>query len=376
MISFKELPFRSRVLVYGYHGQSNFGDELFVDVMKAHAPRITGNEHPDFFRSDEPKSSTWAKRWQSLTARELKVVAPLRALDFLVRALRCRNIAFCGGSLFSNFSGSHAITYLLFKAGLCDVSAYGVSVGPDKSRGWKRHVINTLAVSCDPLVIRDAESIARVRALSPQKTPILGGDLVALSERIARDGRSPLTPGDRYAVYIPCRTTDRDPADIERFGESLPPGLEVRVVSVNSHTDIGDDDLAKFLADKLVNQGVSATATSYSENGIDGVIALISHAEFVVSERLHGALVAYLTSVPFALSSYHDKCDDFAETIGLSQDRYFSSAVAAQSWEHCIKSLTVNSGLSAKITPGDYIRNAKEVYFSLPAERDETRRDA
>ena len=46
------------------------------------------------------------------------------------------------------------------------------------------------------------------------------------------------------------------------------------------------------------------------------MLQLFSRSDLVISMRLHGAVLAYLLGVPFALNEYHQKCTDFCDDIG------------------------------------------------------------
>lgn len=355
------------ILIYGYHGQSNFGDELFVDVMKDLASQITRHRHPVFFRSDNVPTTGPERLWQRLAVRESRAAAPLRAVEFLQKALSTGRVAFCGGSLFSNFSGTHALTYLLVKARLCTVAAYGVSIGPRKESGWKQRLIDFLVASCDPLIVRDNESINRLEKTETGQRVYLGGDLAALSQRVRKPKSKPAREGNQAVVYIPCRTTNRTADMTNKLARSLPQNTEVVVLSVNSHVDIGDNELAAAIASTLASHGHRASSATYEDMGLDGVIEAIGKAPYVISERLHGALVAYLLEVPFAMCSYHAKCDDFAETIGLHADRHITPQAESQAWKRCVRSLTSNGGTGAEVPADRYRKTAETAYLSSSA---------
>ena len=59
-----------------------------------------------------------------------------------------------------------------------------------------------------------------------------------------------------------------------------------------------------------------------------------------ISMRLHGSILAFTAEVPFLQLEYHQKCSDFAETIGLSdQQRLKLSAFEPSGFEQKAKNL-------------------------------------
>jgi polysaccharide pyruvyl transferase WcaK-like protein len=56
-------------------------------------------------------------------------------------------------------------------------------------------------------------------------------------------------------------------------------------------------------------------------------LRLISESDLVLSDRLHGAIVAHLTGVPFRLSKHHEKCKDFLIDVGHPDATHGSSYV-------------------------------------------------
>jgi polysaccharide pyruvyl transferase WcaK-like protein len=97
--------------------------------------------------------------------------------------------------------------------------------------------------------------------------------------------------------------------------------LHVDVYSLNEHADHGDQPLAADAHRALQDHGIATRWLRYRDQGPLAMARSIGGCDAFISARLHGALVAYLYGVPFAIVDYHRKCRDFADDIELPQAR-------------------------------------------------------
>lgn len=354
----------SKTLVFGYHGKSNFGDDLFVEAMEEFGGAILNADVVEFMRTSRPKRGSLARAWHSATSGTSRMAAPLRAAELLWKLLRARNVAFCGGSLFVRPSGAHLILYVLTRMKLCTLSAYGVSVGPIQATGRGKAVLEYLVENCEPLIVRDRASLERLPVTASRQAAALGGDLAALHSGIsnATSSETASRPGD-YVLFIPCSTASNNHASAKLLANSLSGVDRVIVLSVNSNMDVGDDQLAIDCAQLIGDSGFASTAVMYSDVQTDGAIRYIANAKFVISARLHGAIAAYLMSVPFAIQSYHSKCDDFASDIGLKKERLLTSDATPATWKRAVEDLSANLSAGTSVEPSTYKSKALSIYL-------------
>ena len=358
-------PSRSqRTLVFGYHGKSNFGDDLFVEAMEEFGETILNTRYVEFMRASQRDPGPIASAWHLATGGTARIAAPLRAAELLWKLLLARNVAFCGGSLFTQPSGAHLILYVLTRMKLCALSAYGVSVGPMQESNRKNFILEYLVANCEPLVVRDLASIDRLPVTMNGREAILGGDLAALHSGIEKASESRiLSDRDDYVVFIPCSTAGNNQATAEALADSLSVEDKVIVLSANSNRDVGDDGVAIDCAQILRSAGIAATAVLYDDVQTSGAIRHIAEAKFVVSARLHGAIVAYLLSVPFAIQSYHSKCDDFASDIGLREERVLSPSATPDCWRRAVVDLSTLGTVATTVAAATYRSKARSVYL-------------
>lgn len=355
-----------RPLVYGYHGKSNYGDDLFVDVIENFGSSVFDEAEFTLIRSNDVPSGKISQSWRNLTSGQSPIASPVRAVEFLVRAAWSRHIAFCGGSLFSRPSGNYAIAWLLVKLRICTVSAYGVSVGPIGVTGWRRRVLTDLLGACESLVVRDHASLARLSEVLPDKRAVLAGDLAALSKYASPSefSRASDYAAKPYVLYIPCRALDNGRSKVGSIAAALGSDCVVKVLSVNSNRDKGDDDVADSISAYFRSASIESGSVHYSEIGLEGVSELINGAEFVISARLHGAVAAYLLGRPFILETYHAKCVDFAETVGLDPSRIVTPGCAGNDWREAIESIRGPEDLGVTFDAQEYRQRANDGYLS------------
>jgi polysaccharide pyruvyl transferase WcaK-like protein len=100
---------------------------------------------------------------------------------------------------------------------------------------------------------------------------------------------------------------------LERFLRHEP--MAVRIFCLNTHPRWGDAVFSQELAQRLSGLGVEVECISARDNML-GCWRGLASCRAVLSARLHGAITAYVSGVPFALVEYHRKCADFLDDIG------------------------------------------------------------
>ncbi len=150
---------RDGVLVCGYYGFANVGDEAVLAGM-AHALREAGFHAPIRVLSASPI--------QTQAEHSVEAV-PRSSLPMMWRALRCsRLFVLGGGSLLQDITSARSIVYYLGvhwlarRAG-CRVAWIGQGIGPLR-RAWARWWTARAARQAEAIVVRDPESASLLRA--------------------------------------------------------------------------------------------------------------------------------------------------------------------------------------------------------------------
>lgn len=303
----------STIAVVGYFGWGNFGDQLFLDTALRRREELW------------PGSSAIL----SLTTRDLAPHATAGPLGALMRALHTVRIArsadvlaYCGGSVFGDVSGVDALRRRLRPA---RVQALGVSVGPFLSAGARR-AVNEYLADFERIVVRDDswmllhDDLEAAARPTPSATPALeqGGDLAALSPLIHRvdpDARDGLVVCPSAAADGDIGTLAHQVMQARRALLSRGRSARVRLLALNGHPRWGDAELVRALADSLRSLGVDSETSSFLDLGLEATVTTLTTADLVLSQRLHGAIVAYLSGGRFLMIDHHPKCRAFVEDV-------------------------------------------------------------
>lgn len=340
-----------RVQAVGSYGYQNFGDDLFVETLLQRSDEIW---HGAKMRTFSPlKSNSYA---QPNTLGLL-----LRTSTALAGLVWADTISLCGGSIMQDVKGIARWRQqaLRFKR----AEALGVSIGPFPNREAENRV-RKLVHNLDRLVVRDNSSVDRASALGIQQDKVLlGGDLVALNRSIRS---SPSTAG---SITICPSAASR--TEYSKLYQQVKDGLQqvtnhqkvrpnVNILALASTPTANDEPLCRQLVEGLEKLGYSVEFVAYSKVGVSGVTKILAESSMVWSQRLHGAIVSYLSDVPFLLDGHHEKCIDFAEDIQLNPELLVN---VNEGWETGINALLKKDTWSG-MSPAEYRRRAEAAYIS------------
>ncbi|MFW6597664.1 polysaccharide pyruvyl transferase family protein [Propionibacteriaceae bacterium Y2011] len=297
-----------RVQAVGAYGFGNFGDQLFVETVQRHAATLWPNATVRTFAPAGRSRLYASSRWYGQAARLGAAAVGLAWAD---------TIAVCGGSVLQDVGGVARLRQRALRGQR--VEALGVSVGPFNGTGAAQRVESFLA-HVDRLVVRDPASVQRLEQLSHTTTPVVGGDLVALNGLV-----QPETERSDTIVICPSAAAQSDlelltrqAGDaVDEVNRSEP--HRVTVLAMSSQGTSDDGPLCAGLASGLSDRGIDVDLASFADLGLSQTCRLLASSAMVWSQRLHGAIVAYLSDVPFMLVGHHAKCRDFGSDIGADQ---------------------------------------------------------
>jgi polysaccharide pyruvyl transferase WcaK-like protein len=351
---------RPTVLV-GYYGMRNFGDDLFVSLISALRPRV--EDSSPLWIVAPPLSGVPAQGSRFLVPRHLAKAwrshgvhgSVLRLVFNLFAAVVGQTVVLGGGSVLTTVDGVRAQQLRHRQLlGIRRWVALGVSVGPVEEE--QRMGVDELLGVLDTLVVRDERSAA-----DAQRASELGGDLAALipSSPLAPD----VTVTRQGIVYAPKHSWT---ADLQRIlvGPSAAlataNGKTVSIVALNCHEQDGDLAACATAAALFQQAGVLTRRISYEELGVRATVQALASASSVVTGRLHGGIVSFVTGTPFVLLSDTTKMDDFLDDIRVpTRLRGRLDPSGAQSVAELLK--------TPEQRPNDeYIARARAVYLVPP----------
>lgn len=324
---------KGKVLLAGYYGMSNSGDDALLAVTAWGARHYLGAK----------RILATATRIPEIPDRKsvepVLPPAPRVRGENLLRtcwaAFRCRRIVFGGGSVFHTADYlTRAITWLRL-AGRGPHAALGVAVGPftnAKAERLTADLLKRLAF----VGVRDQRSYEAVRSLAPDTACQRAFDLALLLPRIDPTLTSAALPARRGLGIALCdyeRFINLDPRPeaqrrqrIKALFDRLDPAQAEPLVFIdfNGHPQRGDAPLHREMIDYAAAR-FQTEYLPYDPNPLR-VFRRIGQLRALVAMRLHAAVFGYMAATPMILLSYHAKCDDFAAEAGYSPKLVFDSA--------------------------------------------------
>ena len=336
-----------RVQAVGSYGFGNFGDELFVETVHHHGDSLWPDAR---LRTFAPTRPTRVYSTNHLVGKAARLATATVGLGW------ADTIAICGGSVLQDIGGVARLRLAALR--WRRVEALGVSIGPFPSKEAEGRVGSFLN-HLSRLVVRDRASLDRLPDALGGADPTVGGDLVALNEWL-----SPTSPTPGLITVCPSAAAGSDVsglvnkinAAVQRL-DGRRPSHRVMMLALSGHDASNDAPICSAVAAGLTELGVNAETQSFAELGVTGTAELLRTSAMVWSQRLHGAVVAYLTEVPFLLEGHHAKCVDFGSDIG-AEDLVLSSN---DSWAEAAETLSAQSS-RPRMEARDYRARARRIY--------------
>jgi polysaccharide pyruvyl transferase CsaB len=327
----------ARLLLSGYYGFDNFGDEAILKIFI------------EQWRSRRPSDRVQVlSNSPARTTAQFGVQAVARTgHSAIVHALRESNVLVSGGG--GLLQSSTSLRSLLYYAGIIHeaktmgraAAIFAQGIGP---LGFTaKHVVRRTCGNVDLAIVRDAASAALLRELVPKVEVRIGADPVFLASDTVDDtavralaaegitGSSPLIA----AVVRPARVLDRIGGEIARAVDQFAARYGAQVIFV------------PFQRPQDVEAAISVirrcrTSPVLVGGGYDlaTMTALFARCTAIIGMRLHSLIVAARVGVPFLAIPYDPKITAFCEALNYplaplmpgsaqaSVDRLWSSQTA------------------------------------------------
>ncbi|MFC5434941.1 polysaccharide pyruvyl transferase family protein [Rhodanobacter umsongensis] len=370
---------------------NNFGDDLFGVVCSAAArnywdgdPRLVGPAIRDVdarytMPSWYPTSIYGALGPLGRASRFYSFVRGLSDSDVMVMG----GGSIIGGPPTSTFRQKMMISAR--RAGKLQLAAVGVSIGPIDNAELEDSVADFIGCF-DYIAVRDKRSYDLAVEIGDAKKTHHGRDLAGLLPLIAavspnarglaeQRGSSPIRLGVALCNYEVTDSNYAAPAKQDLLSSltcelvqlaALRP-LQVDIFSLNEHPVHGDYALSSALEQNLLERGVVARVRRYRDRSPLSMVQAIGECDAFISARLHGAIVAYLQGMPFAIVDYHPKCNDFADEIGLpSTLRITADGGDVSAAIGDALSSMLNSGNGPTLSREIYSQQAQDIFRCAP----------
>jgi len=319
-----------RILVSGYYGFSNIGDEAIL-LSLHHALK---GEIPDVeitVLSGTPRATRRDHGLNAISRRNLPLILyTLRRSDLLISG---------GGSLFQDLTSNRSLYLYLFTIFLalvarCPVMIYAQGIGPLRSR-FNRRLTGILLRRVALITVRDEHSLEELRDLGVTDVDVpqfLTADPVMV---LQLPSEKALLPGDgsrpRIGVSIrPWRGADHLLTELSKALLRLIEERGAQIYLFPMHYP-GDDQITEELRQRLdAPEKVFVMPTGYR---VEQVIASMAELDLFIGVRLHALVFAAIASTPAIAVSYDPKVDQFAKRMEQVSAGAIESVTAQRLWE-------------------------------------------
>ena len=292
-----------RVLLCGYYGEHNLGDDALLEVLLNQVPP-----------GSEPVVTAWD---QALVRRSFGVATTdRRSLGGVLRALAdCQTLVLGGGSLLQDSTSFKSLVYyaaLIVAARLQGkpVGLWGQGLGPLRRRR-SRLLVRLLLPLATAISWRD-----------PASASLAAG--WGIAAELGSDPVWGLAPRDWHGRGGPIVLCWRSAAQLQ--GAAWRPYLEALeqlaaradrpVLWLPFHQEQDRGLLAALQAEGLVPPGLLARSRELGVQDPAAALEQFAGASLVLAMRLHGLILAALAGAPTAALSYDPKVAAAAEAIG------------------------------------------------------------
>ncbi|MGH2406303.1 MAG: polysaccharide pyruvyl transferase CsaB [bacterium] len=304
-------PAADRVLISGYYGFGNLGDEAVLAGLLAEL-RARRPENRITVLSADPSASTALHGVEAWPRTPTAVWRALRRARLLISG---------GGSLVQDVTSARSALYYLgvmaaASARHVPVAVIGQGVGPVR-RPWVRRLTRWTFDRADAISLRDSESARTLEAIGVSRPVHRGADLAFLmppapparvAELLARSGLD--AAGARVGVVLRPWPGLLDVSSIAN---------EVRQFAANRRAAV-----AVFLFDRVRDRAASGAVASAAAGRLlevatpQDLLGLIGTMDLVVGVRLHALVFAVSQAVPAVGLAYDPKVAAFAAEQGLA----------------------------------------------------------
>ncbi len=346
----------NRVLIAGYYGHGNLGDEAILHVLLEELRRLLPDLRATVV-SGEPEATSETYDVQAVHERDVPaLIDAAEAADLILVG---------GGGLFHDYQGVDEATLLSrWHWGLTLFAAFpvlatifrkplmlaAVGVGPLRSEAGRRYT--RLAFDrADAATVRDAGSRALVGEIGADATrvEVTADPAFVLQAPSRREGRDALdrlgVPAGRPVVAVALRHWDvgvRSEAWQAHVAAALDQIVDAHdAVTVflcfqaRAEHGLGDDAVAERLR-SVMRHGDRAVVAEPAFDACQ-VQALIAGADVVLGMRLHAVILAGNAGVPMVALAYDRKVTAVMERLGLAEYALDLGDVTAVAISACLE---------------------------------------
>ncbi|MBQ7308677.1 MAG: glycosyltransferase [Clostridia bacterium] len=289
----------TEVLICGYYGYGNMGDEDLLSVITREMRRQKPGIRITALSSDPKK-----------TRREHLVDAVYRFdIPRIMRMMKTAKLfLFGGGNLLQDKTSTRSLIYytemlrLAHRAGV-KIAVFAGGIGPVSEKNTLR-VMQALSL-VDRISLRDKNSLRFLNLHLPEKEAQLVFDPAVLEQKTAV-----FAPSEDYFVVIPKKCGKRAEETLTSFVGTFAKSRALKPIVI-SMFDGEDLRFAKRFS-------AAVGGELFSPRNAGELIGIIEGAKLLVSSRLHGLIYAAVSETPMMSYSADGKLSSFLSYIGAA----------------------------------------------------------
>ena len=286
-----------RVLVSGYIGFNNFGDEAIFYALKNHLKSL------GCFVSVLSNNKNDIKKRYGIKAYNYK-----NLLQILKAIINCDVLISGGGSLLQNKTSNFSLFYYLFiiflaKIFFKKVIIFAQGIEPIEGK-IQIFITKTILKFVDFVSVRDEKS-ANLLNKWKISSVVLSDPFYSLVENME-------ICKNKNGLIIQLRKTFKDSKKLlDDLSEFIKKFYQGKITVLSLHKEL-DEEICQNFVQKLENLGIKAEYIDFYD--IEKIITLLNEAKYVISTRLHGLIAASALKTKCFALSYDEKiktlCDD------------------------------------------------------------------
>lgn len=302
---------KTKVVISGYYGFNNIGDEAILYTMIEMLNQAMPNVSITVL-SNNPKETEKTYGVEAVSRWDMRsIVKHLKACDMLISG---------GGSLLQDVTSSKTIPYYLgiVKLGLFfkkKVVFYSQGIGP-VNQEWNRWMIKNVASQVEHIFVREGasgkllEEIGVSAPISVAIDPVFG---IHLDEALAKKVAKKVVPGKKVGIYLRPWTNDEQMVASVCVGITylIEQGYDVYMLCMQYDKDI---EIAKKVMAHLVHEKLHLVDESLS---VDETLAYTAQFDFILSMRLHSLIMGVAVDTPTIALSYDPKVENVMGEMGV-----------------------------------------------------------
>lgn len=310
----------------GYYGMRNSGDDALMYAATWGAKNLLQCDTTTIgLYGDHHRQHPGTRQ---LNLHFNQVFPGQNRLDHYKTAIKSKRIIFGGGAVLHSESDINLKRHIMKLSNPNKSLAVGVSIGPFQSISAEKSCAHFLN-ECGYIGVRDQSSFDIAKSIAPnanvKKTFDLAPLLLCANKRLNLvKARSGIAFALCSVAINPMGKVDKQ-AEKKRITEFCQlitaiyknTGEHITLLDFNGHSLLGDWKINNPVMAKLQHT-IPITIEPYNPNPF-AVIEDIASYKLLISMRLHGSILGYVSNTPVISLNYHEKCLGWCDQIGMQQ---------------------------------------------------------